>query len=81
MQVVVPTPDFCGRKEILNLYLAKVLHEDIDIDMLARGTTGFTGADLENMINQAALRYVGLNVRNSYIFIWLITRPLKNLLL
>lgn len=56
VEVVVPTPDFCGRKEILNLYLAKVLHEDIDIDMLARGTTGFTGADLENMINQAALR-------------------------
>jgi ATP-dependent Zn protease len=32
------------------------LHKDIDIPLLARGTTGFTGADLENMVNQAALR-------------------------
>lgn len=71
MQVVVPTPDFCGRKEILNLYLAKVLHEDIDIDMLARGTTGFTGADLENMINQAALRFVGLDVFTEFLHIHL----------
>uniref|UniRef100_A0A1L8D8T9 Putative atp-dependent zinc metalloprotease yme1 protein isoform x2 n=1 Tax=Nyssomyia neivai TaxID=330878 RepID=A0A1L8D8T9_9DIPT len=56
VEVVVPTPDFGGRKEILTLYLAKILHKDIDIDTLARGTTGFTGADLENMVNQAALR-------------------------
>ena len=56
VEVVVPTPDFCGRKEILGLYLGKVLHRDIDVDQLARGTTGFTGADLENMVNQAALR-------------------------
>ncbi|XP_055706966.1 ATP-dependent zinc metalloprotease YME1L isoform X4 [Phlebotomus papatasi] len=56
VEVVVPTPDFGGRREILTLYLAKILHKDIDIDTLARGTTGFTGADLENMVNQAALR-------------------------
>lgn len=56
VEVVVSTPDFTGRKEILSLYLAKVLHDEIDLDMLARGTSGFTGADLENMINQAALR-------------------------
>lgn len=56
VEVVVPTPDFSGRREILDMYLAKILHKDIDIDMLARGTTGFTGADLENMVNQAALR-------------------------
>lgn len=55
-QVVVSTPDFSGRKEIITLYLSKILHDEIDLDMLARGTSGFTGADLENMINQAALR-------------------------
>lgn len=55
-QVVVNTPDFTGRKEIITLYLTKILHDEIDLDMLARGTSGFTGADLENMINQAALR-------------------------
>ncbi|XP_018783623.1 PREDICTED: ATP-dependent zinc metalloprotease YME1 homolog isoform X2 [Bactrocera latifrons] len=56
VEVVVSTPDFTGRKEILSLYLAKILHDEINLDMLARGTSGFTGADLENMINQAALR-------------------------
>lgn len=56
VEVVVSTPDFTGRKEILSLYLSKILHDEIDLDMLARGTSGFTGADLENMINQAALR-------------------------
>jgi ATP-dependent metalloprotease len=40
----------------LDLYLGKVLSKDIDVEILARGTTGFTGADLENMVNQAALR-------------------------
>lgn len=52
----MPTPDYIGRKEILILYLGRVLCKDIDIELLARGTTGFTGADLENMVNQAALR-------------------------
>jgi ATP-dependent metalloprotease len=56
VEVVVPTPDFCGRKEIFELYLGKVTSKNIDIDQLARGTTGFTGADIENMVNQAALR-------------------------
>lgn len=56
VEVNVPTPDYIGRKEILDLYLGKVLSKDIDVEILARGTTGFTGADLENMVNQAALR-------------------------
>uniref|UniRef100_A0A2M3Z283 Putative atp-dependent zinc metalloprotease yme1 n=1 Tax=Anopheles braziliensis TaxID=58242 RepID=A0A2M3Z283_9DIPT len=56
VEVVVPTPDFTGRKEILTYYLGKILSKDINIDQLARGTTGFTGADIENMVNQAALR-------------------------
>lgn len=56
IEVVVPTPDYTGRKEILELYLSKILTREVDIDVLARGTTGFTGADLESMVNQAALR-------------------------
>lgn len=56
VEVNVPTPDYTGRKEILDLYLGRVLSKDVDVEMLARGTTGFTGADLENMVNQAALR-------------------------
>lgn len=56
VEVVVPTPDFTGRKEILTHYLGKVKSMSVDIDMLARGTTGFTGADIENMVNQAALK-------------------------
>lgn len=40
----------------MDLYLGKVLSKDVDVEILARGTTGFTGADLENMVNQAALR-------------------------
>lgn len=56
VEVMVPTPDYTGRKEIIIHYLSKVLSGEINVDMLARGTTGFTGADIENMINQAALR-------------------------
>ncbi|XP_012251729.2 ATP-dependent zinc metalloprotease YME1L isoform X2 [Athalia rosae] len=56
VEVTVPTPDFSGRKEILELYLGRVLSRDVNVEILARGTTGFTGADLENMVNQAALR-------------------------
>ncbi|RVE53773.1 hypothetical protein evm_001665 [Chilo suppressalis] len=56
-RVNVPTPDFGGRREILQLYLARVAaNPGLDVDMLARGTTGFTGADLESMVNQAALK-------------------------
>lgn len=56
VEVVVPTPDFTGRKEILSHYLSKIKSLHIDVEMLARGTTGFTGADIENMVNQAALK-------------------------
>lgn len=56
VEVMVPTPDFTGRKEIITHYLEKILSKNINVDLLARGTTGFTGADIENMINQAALR-------------------------
>lgn len=51
----VPVPDFVGRKEILDHYLAKVkVSTDVDVDRLARGTTGFTGADIENLVNQVS---------------------------
>ncbi|KAK4023895.1 hypothetical protein OUZ56_009288 [Daphnia magna] len=57
VEVQVPVPDFAGRKEILQHYLSKVkLADDVDVELLARGTTGFTGADIENLVNQAAVR-------------------------
>jgi len=55
-QVVVPKPDIKGRKDILDLYVGHITAKDIDVDKLARMTTGFTGADLENMVNTAAIR-------------------------
>jgi len=55
-QVVVPVPDLGGREGILKVHLKKKLVADnLDISVLARGTPGFTGADLENMVNEAAL--------------------------
>jgi len=55
-QVVVPVPDLRGREGILKVHLRKKLVADnVDVSMLARGTPGFTGADLENMVNEAAL--------------------------
>jgi len=55
-QVVVPNPDVRGRLEILKIYAKKVaMSEDVDLEVLARGTPGFSGADLENMVNEAAL--------------------------
>lgn len=55
-QVVVPVPDIRGREGILKVHIKKtVLGNDVDVKVLARGTPGFTGADLENMVNEAAL--------------------------
>jgi cell division protease FtsH len=55
-QVVVPMPDIKGRKQIINVYLKKSpIDPDVDSEILARGTPGFSGADLENMVNEAAL--------------------------
>ncbi|XP_050404814.1 ATP-dependent zinc metalloprotease YME1L [Patella vulgata] len=57
VEVRVFPPDLKGRKDILEHYMKKVIvDKTVDIEMLAKGTTGFTGADLENMVNQAALK-------------------------
>jgi cell division protease FtsH len=54
--VVVPRPDIRGREGILQVHIRKVpLSADVDVGVLARSTPGFTGADLENLVNEAAL--------------------------
>jgi len=54
--VVVPRPDVRGREGILQVHIRKVpLSTDVDVSVLARSTPGFTGADLENLVNEAAL--------------------------
>ena len=55
-QIVVDVPDLTGRKEILKVHVkGKPLAKDVDLDVLARRTPGFTGADLANLVNEAAL--------------------------
>ena len=55
-QVVVPLPDIKGREQILSVHLRKVpIASDIDANVVARGTPGFSGADLANLVNEAAL--------------------------
>lgn len=56
VEVTVTVPDYVGRKELFDFYLRKVRCHDVNIEKLARGTTNFTGADIENVVNQAALR-------------------------
>lgn len=55
-QVVVPVPDVGGRQKILEIYARKTkMAANVDLEVLARGTPGFSGADLENLVNEAAL--------------------------
>ena len=55
-QIVVPIPDVKGREAILKVHTRKtVLSQDVDLSIIARGTPGFSGADLENLVNEAAL--------------------------
>lgn len=51
-------PDLEGRKAILNVHLRRVKHEEVDIDVVARATAGTSGAELANIVNEAALRAV-----------------------
>ncbi|MDX1593679.1 MAG: ATP-dependent zinc metalloprotease FtsH, partial [Gammaproteobacteria bacterium] len=55
-QVVVPLPDVRGREQILKVHVRKVpVAEKVDMSIIARGTPGFSGADLANLVNEAAL--------------------------
>ncbi len=55
-RVVVPLPDVRGREEILRVHTRKIpLADDVDLSILSRGTPGFSGAELSNMVNEAAL--------------------------
>ena len=61
-QVVVPLPDVRGRRRILEVHTRRTpLSGSVDLDVLARATPGFTGADLENLVNEAALYAAKLN--------------------
>lgn len=60
-RIQMELPDLEGRKAILKVHLEKVKHDEIDIDLIARATAGTAGADLANIVNEAALRAVRLN--------------------
>ncbi len=63
-QVVVPLPDIRGRELILKVHMRKVpLHDDVKPSLIARGTPGFSGADLANLVNEAALFAARLDKR------------------
>ena len=63
-QVVVPLPDIRGRDEILKVHMRKVpLAPDVKSEIIARGTPGFSGADLANLVNEAALFAARMNKR------------------
>ena len=70
-QVVVPLPDIRGREAILKVHMRKVpLAEDVEPSIIARGTPGFSGADLANLINEAALfaaRYSDKKIDQSHL--------------
>lgn len=57
-RIQMELPDLEGRKAILNVHLKKVKHETVDIDIVARATAGTSGAELANIVNEAALRAV-----------------------
>jgi cell division protease FtsH len=64
-RVIMDQPDVKGRRAILDIHVrGKPLAEDIDLDSIARGTPGFVGADIENMVNEAAILAARRNRRN-----------------
>jgi len=63
-QVVVPLPDMLGREQILKVHMRKVpVSDNVDAKVIARGTPGFSGADLANLVNEAALFAARFNKR------------------
>lgn len=60
-RIQMELPDLEGRKAILNVHLKKVKHEPIDMDIVARATAGSSGAELANIVNEAALRAVRMH--------------------
>ncbi len=61
-RVVVDRPDLRGREQILKVHTRKMpLAEDVDLSVIARGTPGFSGADLANLVNEAALNAARFN--------------------
>ncbi|MBE8215440.1 MAG: ATP-dependent metallopeptidase FtsH/Yme1/Tma family protein [Endozoicomonadaceae bacterium] len=68
-QVIVPLPDIRGREQILKVHMKKVpLKQDIDPHVIARGTPGFSGADLSNLVNEAALYAARFNQKKVSMF-------------
>jgi cell division protease FtsH len=68
-RVVVGRPDVRGREEVLRVHAKKVpLSEDVDLNVLARGTPGFSGADLANMVNEAALAAARYNRKSVHMY-------------
>jgi cell division protease FtsH len=64
-RVVVPRPDVKGREGILSVHVRKIpMAEDVDISVIARSTPGFSGADLANLVNEAALNAARMNQKS-----------------
>jgi cell division protease FtsH len=63
-QITVPNPDIIGREQILNVHIKKITTApDVDVNTIARGTPGFSGADLANLVNEAAIIAAKINQR------------------
>jgi len=68
-RVIVDRPDIKGREEVLRVHSKKVpMAEDVNLNVLARGTPGFSGADLANMVNEAALTAARFNRKAVHMF-------------